>query len=308
MWPATLTPWVQKVCFASAEGTLTRLELRQVVHGSPDSLIESWVFTEDTPKVVVGDLSDEITGRAHDDCAEAFEGPTQYTVLAFFDGNEFHGSRAPTTRFASSAKSPDSGFDESEPATPKGLAAQQMRHNEGLVRMLVANTTSTQRHMENLLERSYVRIKNLEDSRYEMIKMTEDMLNRRATRELEETQTREKMVRYDEAWQSARILLPTVVNHVAGRKIMQENRSSFEDTIVGLVRSLRSDQFARIQTILDQSQLVGFTEVARVAMEKDDQARAEAEKAKEAHAARVSPGKNVLPIKKSEPEKGGASA
>jgi len=295
LWPAKLTPWLKRVCFAKDKGALTKLELRQVVGGSPDSMVDSWLFTEDTPKTEIEDLATEITARAQGDCEEAFDGPTQYTVLAFFDGGEVHDSRAPTTRFESSHRSEGSGFEESEPATAKGIASQQMRHNEVLVRMVVANTASMQHHAERVLERAYARIQHLEEDRYEMIKMAEGMLNERSTRELNEAATRDKMIRYDEAWQSARVLLPTVVNKIAGKNLLPEKVTATDEIVIRLIGSLTPDQFAKIQSVLDPMQIAGFGELAAAALKKEDARKEEEQEKKDA---------KIVEIKKS---KGGGS-
>jgi len=278
MWPAKLTPWLRKVCLGSGEGVLTRLELRQVVHGSADSMVESWTFNEDTPKTDVEVFAGEITARAQADCEEAFDGPTQYTVLAFFDGNEFHGTRAPTVRFASPGRSTEgSGFDESEPASPKGFAAQQMRHNEGLVRMLVANTTSMQHHTERLLERAYARIHHLEEDRYKLIATQEGALSEQKQREMFEAHEREKLVRYQDAWQQAKVLFPTLVNKVTGRNLMTEKTTPATEIVQELLASLSPEQTTALQGILTPPQLVGFASLYEEAAKKHEARKAEME-------------------------------
>jgi len=296
LWPGKLTPWLKRVCFATDKGALTKLELRQVVNGSPDSMVDSWLFNEDTPKTEIEDLATEITARAQGDCEEAYDGPTQYTVLAFFDGNEVHDSRAPATRFESSHRSDGSGFEESEPATAKGINSQQMRHNEVLVRMMVANTASMQQHAERVLERAYSRIHHLEEDRYKMIEMAEGMLNERSKRELAEAAERDKLLRYDEAWQSARVLLPTVVNKLAGKNLLPEKTTPTDEIVIRLIGSLTPDQFAKIQSVLDPMQIAGFGELAAAALKKEDARKAEDQKAKDS---------KVVAIKKA--DKGGGS-
>jgi hypothetical protein len=244
-------------------------------------MVDSWTFTDDTPKTDVEVFSVEITARAQADCEEAFDGPTQYTVLAFFDGNEFHGTRAPTARFANAAKSEGSGFEESEPATAKGLAAQQMRHNEGLVRMLVANTTSMQHHTERLLGRAYDRIHHLEEDRYKLIAIHEGALSEQKQREMYEAHEREKLVRYQDAWNQAKVLFPSLVNKVTGKHLLPEKTTPAAEIIQELMASLSPEQTASLQSILTPTQLVGFASLYEEAAKKHEARQAEAKKARE---------------------------
>jgi len=150
------------------------------------------------------------------------------------------------------------------------------------MRMLVANTTSTQRHTENLLDRAYARMKQMEEGRYESIKMVEDSLNERAQREIEQAQKRDKMQREDEMWQSARILFPTVVNKLTGKNLLPEARSPAEDIMIRLVGSFSTEQLMRINSVLNQSQQAGFHELLQMAVKKEEEAVEAHTKAKEA--------------------------
>jgi hypothetical protein len=257
---------------------LTKLELRQISNGSADSVVDSWEFTPDSDKIVIDDLAMEICQRAQSDCEEAFTGPAAYTVFAFFGGNDFPGTRAPAARFISATRTDT--FEETEQPNAKGFAIQQMRHNEGLIRMLVANTTSMQHHTEKLLERSFARIETLESERMNTIQIVEAMLDGKGERESRAEAAREVLARQNDAWQQAKLLLPTVVNKITGKKLMPETSTPTTEIVHELIGSLTPAQIAQLQGVFTPTQMIGFATLydSRGAVEEQRKADAEARK------------------------------
>lgn len=280
-WPAKLTPWLRRAFFEKKEdgGGLTRLELRQVVHGSADTVVETWNYNEDTPKANIEDLSTEITQRAQSDCEETFDGPTQYTVLSFYN-SEFPAGRAPGARMISASRSSGES-EETEPPTTKGFAAQQMRHNEALFRMSMINSENERNHSRRLLDMYQIRMEQLEERHFSSLHYIEEMLSERGAREIDGMKAKENMVRSREAWNSFKILLPSAVNKLAGKNVVPVSVTPETEIARRLMESLKPEQVAKLQGILSAEQIIGFGELYNLANTAGDKQDAEDEKKRE---------------------------
>jgi hypothetical protein len=278
-WPGTLLPWLKKAFFEKKDndGALSRLELRQVVHGSADTVVETWNYNEDTPKANIDELASEIAQRAQSDCDETFDGPTQYTVLSFHGGTDFPSGRSPGARMLSRTRS-TGDIEETEPPTTKGFAAQQMRHNEALFRISMVNTEHQRQHDRKLLEMYQHRMEQLEERHFTSLHFIEEMLSERVKREIEGMEAKEGMVRKREAWNSAKILFPTVVNKLAGKTVMPVTTTPETEIARRLMESLTPEQVAKLQPILTTEQIIGLGQLYELAHTENEKQEAEDKK------------------------------
>jgi hypothetical protein len=269
-WPK-LEPWLKRCFFDKHdEGDISRLELRQVVHGDPDAVVQTWSFDEDTKSVVLDELASEIFQTAQAD-GEEHEGPAKYTVLAYFGGANFPSSRCPAVRVLSSMRS-DGDYQETEMPNSRGFATQQMRHNEVLMRMLVSSAAQHSQHTERLLSRAYDRIESLEEERGTFLDAFERLQQGSHERELEARSHDANLKHREEMLEQVKVLVPTVVNKVAGKKLLPEKTTAKDEIVHSLLASLSPEQMAALQGILTPAQLVGFAELyegeAKKALEK----------------------------------------
>ena len=259
MWNR-LAPWLKRCFFTEhAEGKLTRLELRQMTHGAPDAAIESWVFNEDSKSIVCEDLAEEIFQTAIAD-GEEHDGPTKYTVLSYYGGQDYPSGRCPATTVLS-AKRSDGDYQETEMPNSRGFAAQQMRHNEALMRMLVSSGSTHMQHMERLLGKAYERIEGLEEERGGLLEVFETLQQNTHTRELENRDQDARLQNREDMLEQIKVLLPTVVNKLSGQKLLPEKTTPRDEIVHNLLASLNPDQLATLQAMLTPAQLAGFSEL-----------------------------------------------
>jgi hypothetical protein len=278
-WPGKLTPWLRKIFFSEEEqknGQLSRLELRRMSAGSPESCVETWRFDEDSPKTNADLLSQEICQRCQDDSDESLDHVTKYIVMAYYEDYEFSSSQSPPALFRSMRQGDD--FEGSEPPTQKGLTTQLMRHTEGLTRLLVANTAQTQAHGERMLTAAFKRIEELENDKLEAIRLVEQISNDTHTREIEMKREVAKIGRQQEAWESFKVLAPTIVNKIAGKHLLPQKITPKDEILHTLIASITPDQFETLKSLLKPPQLIGFMELYQIEAEEADRRKAEEEK------------------------------
>jgi uncharacterized protein YidB (DUF937 family) len=230
-----------------------------MTHGAPDAAIESWVFNEDSKSIVVEDLAEELFQTAVAD-GEEHDGPTKYTVLAYYGGQEYPSGRCPATTILS-AKRSDGDYQETEPANGRGFAAQQMRHNEALMRMLVGSANTQSQHTIRALEKAYSRIEGLEEERGGLLEVFERLQQNSHERELENRDQDARLRNREDMLEQLKVLLPTVVNKLSGQKLLPEKTTPRDEIVHNLLASLNSDQLSTIQAMLTPAQLAGFAEL-----------------------------------------------
>jgi len=275
-WPGKLTPWLRKVFFSEDErlnGELSRLELRRMSHGSPESCVDTWRFNENSPKVDVDALSQEICQRCQDDSDESMEHITKYIVLAFYETYEFASSQSPPALFRTTRNTDD--FEGSEPPTQKGLTTQLMRHTEALTRLLVANGAQTQSHMQSMLDKAFKRVEELENDRMEAIRLVEQISNDTHGREIEMKKETAKIGRQQEAWESFKVLAPTLLNKVAGKHLLPEKITPKAEIVHTLMASLTPEQIEALKGVFTPPQLIGFAELYELEAKEDERRKAE---------------------------------
>jgi len=262
-----------KRCFLDHhdEGKVSRLELRQIVHGEADAVVYTWSFEEEQ-LAELDDLAQDIFTTAQAD-GEEHDGPTRYTVLAFFGGSPMPSARCASVRILSAVRS-HGDFEETEPSNSRGLVAQQMRHTEVLMRQLVAMSGVQVDHAEKSLSRAYRRIEHLEEERSSFVDALEDLAQSSHDRQLEEADHKAKLKRREEMFEQVKILGPAVVNRLTGQKLLPESSTPQEEMIGELLSSLNPTQLETLRSIFTPAQMIAFGELFK--------ARADAEAARKA--------------------------
>ena len=193
-------------------------------------------------------LIDEVCEMAQQDANAMREGVQSYGLYAYFKNDRDY---APRTFFKVSA---EEAFDHeapdgegSEPATEKGLLSQLMRHNE-------ANTRLTTIHTHNMIETlmrdnasQRALIEKMMAQSIDFAAIIQESMDNSTARRIAEKDAASKAEIVGSVVEHLKLLLPIILNKIAGQKITPETDQSFT-LLAGLFESLTSEQQQKLFT------------------------------------------------------------
>jgi hypothetical protein len=206
-------------------------------------------------------LIDEICTMAQQDANAMREGVQTYGIFAYYRKSDF----TPRTYFRVAAEeafdqSENNGHDPSEPATERGHLAQMMRHNEALARLSVVNT---QNLIETLMRDNASQRAVLEKQGAQIMDaaaLIQESLDNSTARRIAEKEAATKQELVGSMLEHVKLMLPVIVNKLAGQKITPESDPSFT-LLASLFESLTREQQQRLFTeLLSPSQAAVLAE------------------------------------------------
>lgn len=205
----------------SEEEKVTRIQLGRIVGRDFASLsivpIDEIGF-EFWDKEKIESLSNTFFETACED-ADGHNHISAYCLFALLGPDRKPGQQSGTLRIKPNSQSKDSPVvGETEPATPEGLQAQLMRHNEALMRTTLGTFEVSMVSMQKTIERQSNVIERLETKRYEVAEMREDALNQKHERELESKKLLADEERKEKIVSSLVPLLPAALNRIMAGK------------------------------------------------------------------------------------------
>jgi hypothetical protein len=193
-------------------------------------------------------LIDEVCEMAQQDANAMREGIQSYGLYAYFDKDRDY---APRTFFRVSAEEAydhDAAEGEgSEPATEKGLMAQLMRHNEASARITTIHTSNM---IETLMRDNASQRALIEKQMAQAIDFAaiiQESLDNSTARRIAERDAAAKAEIVGSVTEHLKLLLPVIMNKLAGQKIAPETDQSFT-LLAGLFESLTSEQQQKLFT------------------------------------------------------------
>jgi hypothetical protein len=206
-------------------------------------------------------LIDQICDAAQQDANAMREGVQTYGVFAYFARNRDY---SPRTFFRVSAE--DSfdhdaeGGDPSEPPTDKGITSQLMRHCEALTR---SNTIHSSNIIEILMrdnasQRALIERQMAQSMDFAAV--IQESMDNATARRIAEKDAAAKAELTGSMIEHVKVLIPVIINKLAGQKITPETDASFT-LLASLFESLTSEQQQRLFTeLLNPSQAAVLAE------------------------------------------------
>jgi len=256
-----LESWLRNQLFSNrTEGSCIKLALRHVgERGVKDSGSELWARQFENgasiPDDSILEIVSDIETASFDDC-EGLGGANKYAVLAYFQH-----SKSPLGRFPFRLQAADSDEDEViESPTKQGLLGQLMRHNEAHARAHMFATNQVLGIMSRTIEQLASQNEHLHTERRKGIEVTEDLMSQRHERELMSLEAENKSKQVQAMFEKANILLPALVNRIAGKKILPEETGPVGDMLKAFAESLDAQQMAHIMKALRPEQQIAIVE------------------------------------------------
>lgn len=235
----------------TSDGAVTKIVLRHAAAGSKGSEVESMDLpvtfqVDDLPNIV-----DEIVSRAQTDA----DGQGGIGMQRYVASLHIKGERTSVGRFPFRLKGAGDEFEDAgdEPANMRGMMTQFMRHNEAMARTMIQSVQGITMTMARRLESADVTIAKLTESAQRNIQILEEARSEQHTRDLELLQAETKSKREDQIFEKVSLLVPVVINKLAGQKVFNaEDPSAI--MLRSFAESMSAEQFAQIRAALNQEQ------------------------------------------------------
>lgn len=206
-------------------------------------------------------LFDDIMSMALADSAGYGQGVQVYHAQTFHGDSEKQSARF-TFRVESDSEGDEENEGSSEPANKQGLIAQQMRHNEVLMKTTMGSITQVINTMQRALARQTDRLESMERERWENMRAIEQIMGQNHERQLEikKAESRERMM--GELMGKLNVLLPVVAQKLLAPKNTRGDAAPsvvaddvIADSVKSLLESLDERQRGTIFGCLSEAQL-----------------------------------------------------
>lgn len=258
-----LERWLRQQFCGDYEENLDRFVVRHSPSGTKGNIVIEKKIVDRVTVDDIGGIVTELLDVIESD-ANGMGGLQRYVIEAMREGRE-----APSGRFSCRISGHDESVDDdsdvvdTEAPTKNGLVAQQMRHNEALVKTLAQTLGTTSGIMQRTIAQQAEHIERLQEQRFKSFEILESALSEHHRRDMEMLQMSSTEERKDKAVEKALMLLPAVVNRIGGKKLLPEHSSPRDIMLKDLISSLEGDQFERIAGALKPEQQIAFIELLK---------------------------------------------
>lgn len=262
--------WFAQVIHSTRESDKGDLATIKLFHVGPKKLDELWsedfesgYSPEDYARLIILEAESD---------AESMGGLQTYSLHAFYGRRKSAGRKC---RFRIQGTEDLLSVDEtSEGANAEGLLKQAYRHLEVTTKVALGSVEGMMRRMDRQLERSESRADALSDRHFAVLKLQEDLISQRQERELESLQAANKEKRLDEAVDAGKVLLPAIINRLAGKNVLPAANGN-DLAIAALLDSVDAEQVSKIMDgdIFKPAQLAALMELIQSRAKASDEAK-----------------------------------
>jgi hypothetical protein len=263
-----LDRWLRQQAFGDY-GNLTRLTVKHSAQGTKGSVVGEHRVERITSDDI-RECADTLENMVNDD-AGGMGGMQRYVIESWHDDGE-----TASARFAVRVQGYDPDMDnldseDAEPPTRSGALSQQMRHNEVIMKTLVAGMGGAIQSLQRSAARNAELVETLMAQRMEDFKVVEEALSHKHERELSMMEQTAEIERKDKLIEKGLTLLPAVVNRISGRELVAAP-SPRDAMLKGLVDTLTPDQLNAIAGQLNPEQQIVLLEMLQ-AFQRDDETK-----------------------------------
>jgi len=258
-----LCKWIRSQLYAVAEtqGRFTKIVIRHAKAGKLGAEIGIISIpkkaSEDTIESIAADIDSQLVGES------GFSGIQKYLLLPYFADRE-----KPLGRFVLRIRIEDEDEEEgdelgSEGPSIRGIASQQMRHNEALMRTHTVGTGQIISQQARIIQRQQDQIEVMQAKHIELMVTLEQLITGRHERDLESRRLDFSLKNKQEMVSRLMLLAPNVINRLGGKKMLPEKTTPVEQMIRGLLEGLDKDRMMKIMDagIFNQDEIMTLLSV-----------------------------------------------
>jgi hypothetical protein len=257
--------WIrQQAITPTKNGRCIKFIVRHVsINKKPQGDVEKIDVPEDLGKDENGvdGLISAIVQAAQADANSLRSGVQTYGVFAYFDGPSDFTPRRYFRVAAEEDYDPDaSGADSSEPPTAAGLTAQLMRHNEAIMKTAVVQTSHVIQVLQSENNSQRQLLAAMTEKSFQQMALMEEMMDNTSQRRIEERGAAMKHEMMSGAFEHLKLILPVILNKIAGQKIAPETDPSFVQLAALFESMSQEQQQALVTEFLTPTQAALFSE------------------------------------------------
>lgn len=225
----------------------------------------------------IRDLAFDFQSQAHED-AEGLGGRQRYKLFVYRKFETHPTIRLTFRMQAENVEEDVSGISENPDMS--GITSQLMRHNEVIMRTGTMGANQTIALQCRTIARLNEQVEMLLAERRKNIELYEQLQSQQHERDMEMQEAKQSAEHKNELFSQVRLLLPTVVNKVAGRKILPETISSNEALMEELLMNFDEDQYKALEVVLKPAQRLALASIWEKILDKREHEKAEQKKLK----------------------------
>lgn len=245
--------WLRRELTKHREKAIKLIILRHATPGAKGNDVETIDLSERT-SLEIGDLqeiADDLCGRAQVD-TDGMGGIQRYVISLHPEGEKRAVGRYPFRLRANLEEFEEAG---EEPANTRGLLSQLMRHNEALAKTMVHAVSGITTVMARRLESSDNAISRLTEAQHRNMALLEEAKSEQHVRDMELLKENSKQERTDKIFEKLSLLVPVVINKLAGQKVFNSDDPSAL-MLKSFAESMSPEQFQKIQATLSPEQML----------------------------------------------------
>lgn len=240
-----------------SEGAIVKMECFHIGtnrRNGPPTWGENFAPNQQIDETVVDRMADDIDNSTQDE-ADQLDGVQQYIIYVYrSETGDKPTARFPLRQTSSVEDEQDNPNPQSEPASLQGILAQQMRHNEALVRTSVGGWRDVISVLQKMCARQADQLENLQGQLSQQRIVVDDAESKKADREAEIAERKARERRMDTAFETVMPLIPAAINMISGRKLLPEKTTPERIMVVKFMETVSPEQFQQMRTILEPEQ------------------------------------------------------
>lgn len=257
-------------------GPCVRVKLCRIIAGQGETVLSNWKMPTEPKGFDVETCAADIVRYAQSD-ADSYGGANRYVVVGLF-GTEGRPEAASPAFLLRATPRAEPIFEESDPPTRVGQLSQGMRHTEAMARIYVAGIQQVQTQLQEQNRALSEENQRYRDGFLKQVKETEELASQRHERELATKRQEIELEQRAALWRHAQLLMPAIINHVTGKKILPEGVLPTLDLALEFFATIQPDQLSAAMTIFPDSAqktaIMQLYEVAKKEIRARDEARA----------------------------------
>lgn len=184
--------------------------------------------------------------------AEGHRGVSSYALRAL--KGVAVGERSATIRLRNQDTEFDDELGESEQANNAGVIAQQMRHNEALMRGLIQALEINSQQSTAIIARQATQIEHYDKQHWQNVLEREDLLSQRTEREIAITESASRQKRFDETVKMLKPLVPAAISKLKGLPPAAKVEAQ-TGVLKAIMADITPDQMEQIANVLGDKAL-----------------------------------------------------
>jgi hypothetical protein len=233
------------------------VKVRHIEGDAKSSTVGDYYIDTNGPGANTETLAETIMSALEDD-ANACGGLQRYTVRAYYgattDKLEQKGGRFVLSVKAEKEDIHEDALD-SEPRNSAGQQSQIMRHNEAYARAMLSGSAESSRILSSVVQMLVNQNQTLSQQSLALMQQLQDSLDRKADREVNAFRTHSQEKRKDKVFEKMALLMPYMINKLAGGSVMQVENTPESQQIAAFMKSLSKEQVEAFMTVLGPEQM-----------------------------------------------------